>query len=125
MKETKGNMKKLIFAFACCSLLACNLLSNKIEVEVINKSEKSIKNLKLYTSENKEMARFDEIAPNQAKSGFISMAENKTDGHYILEFTNEKGENKKAQGGYYSNGTPLNDKIIFEIQKDTVVTRSN
>lgn len=125
MKETKPSIKKIFFALACCSLLACNNLSNNIEVEVINKSEKSIKNIKLYTSEIKEVAKFEKIESNEMKSGFLKMTENKTDGHYIIEFTNEKGENKKAQGGYYSKGVPINDKIVFEIQKDTVITILN
>jgi len=43
------------------------------------------------------------------------MEENKTDGHYILEFTDEKGKIRKTTAGYYSNGNSLDQEITFEI----------
>jgi hypothetical protein len=47
------------------------------------------------------------------------MRNNKSDGHYILEFNRKDGRKEKIQAGYYTNGSCLNNSITFEIQKDT------
>lgn len=86
----------------------------------MNTTEKTIRNIKLYTSENKEVLTFGELKSGEKITDFLNMKKNKTDGHYILEFTNEEGEIKKTTAGYYSNGKSLDQKISFEIEKDLI-----
>lgn len=113
-------MKNILLLISSFLLISCSYFKTGVEVEIINTTEKPVKNIKLYTSENKEVLTFATLKSGGKISDFLKMNENKTDGHYILEFTNEKGEIKKTVAGYYSNGKSLDQKIIFEIEKDTI-----
>ena len=114
-------MKNTFLILPFLILTSCSQIRNEIEVSVINKSNFSLKNIKCYTSENKEFVFFNEILINEEKSKFLSMKGNKKDGHYIIEFSNENGDYQKHEDGYFTNGFPLGQLIEFEIQNDTVI----
>ena len=48
------------------------------------------------------------------------MDTDKSGGNYILEFKRENEEIEKFMNEYFSNGTGMSHKIIFEIEADTV-----
>jgi len=114
-------MRKIFYFLLLLIIGSCNFIDNEIRVSIINNSDKTIKNVKCYTSEKKEGLTFASLKPSDKIDDFLSMNGNKTDGHYILEYTNEKGETIKHTNGYYTNGKSLNNRIIFEIQNDTVI----
>jgi len=113
-------MKNILVLITTFFLFSCDYFNTGVEVEIVNVSEKSIKNIKLYTSENKEVLTFGELKSGEKITDFLNMEENKIDGHYILEFITEDGEIKKTIAGYYSNGKSLDQKIIFEIENDII-----
>ncbi|PZP48295.1 MAG: hypothetical protein DI598_10145 [Pseudopedobacter saltans] len=118
-------MRKIIIAFILITLLSCNLIGGKkgINFKIVNKTDSSISNVKITTSEHFEKKEFGEIKPNESVSGFLSLKDNKTDGSYVLEFTRENGK-KESQGyGYYTNGAPLDNSIYFEIRNDSIITK--
>ena len=114
-------MRRIVYFLLLLIIYSCNFISNGINVSVINNSDKIIKNVKCYTSQNKEGITFASLKPSEEMDDYLSIKNNKTDGHYILEFTNEKGETIKHTDGYYTNGKPLSNRIIFEIQNDTLI----
>ncbi|RZK11754.1 MAG: hypothetical protein EOO46_05720 [Flavobacterium sp.] len=114
-------MKKIIYFLLLFTIYSCNLSTTGVNVSVTNNSDRSIKNVKCYTSEEKDVLTFASVNPSEEKVGYLSMKKNKTDGHYILELTTEKGKSVKHIDSYYSNGKPSSQTIIFEIQNDTVI----
>jgi len=118
-------MKKILLIYLLFIVVSCNFLKDGIEIEISNNSKVPLKNLKFSTSENKEVLTFKELKSGEKINEFLSMKDNKTDGSFSLEFTNQKGEIKKLTAGYYSNGKPLDNKIIFMIQNDTTLIKIN
>lgn len=78
-------------------------------------------NIILKTSENLDSTVITSIQPQDTKSGFLRMTNTKSDGSYVLEFTNSKGEKVFTGGGYYTNGGSLDSWIRFEIREDTTL----
>jgi len=107
----------LIFTFSSCYLFK----ENGIDVEIINKSNSAINNVKFTTSERLEIVEIEKIEPNETISEFLSMKYNKSDGGYFIEFTREDGKIEKSGGGYYTNGGSLDRWVKCEIQKDTTL----
>ena len=117
-------MKKLIIILTLLSLNSCFLLKeNGINIEIKNKSNFPIENVKFYTSEKLTDIKFDKIEPNQTVENFLSMKDNKIDGSYILEFNRIGGVKEYSGGGYYTNGGSLDELVQFEIQKDTTLVK--
>lgn len=117
-------MRTIFYLVVLSSLFSCNSINNTVEISIINNSDKIIKNVKCYTSESKEGVTFALLNPYEKADKHLSMKKNKTDGNYILEFTNENGETIKHIDSYYTNGKTLSNTIIFEIQNDTVIYRT-
>ena len=117
-------MKKaviLIFVFTVCS---CNLFNKKgIDFVIKNNSNVEIENIKLYTSENLTVKDLESLSPNDSMEGFLPMTNNKKDGSYILEFNRLNKDKETHKQGYYSNGSPLNKWIQFNIKTNTTITR--
>ena len=115
-------MRNLILLCFLATFISCSKYTSEINFEIQNNSEKSLSNIKFFTSEKKEVLTFGELKSGQAENGTLSMKENKSDGHYILEFTNANGDIKRYSKGYYSNGKPQNGNVLFEIQNDSVLS---
>lgn len=115
-------MKKILFVAVIVIVILYFYVFNGIKFEIINNSRESIYNVKFYTSEKFEVATFDEISSEEKREDFLNMRKNKSDGEYILEFT-QKDKLKKINTGYYTNGGALDEKLIFQIEKDTVLVQ--
>lgn len=115
-------MKKIYRILFCLFLLtSCNLGKNGIDVEIINSSEITINDAVFFTLGSTKLS-FDKIEPNQKVIKFFDMTDiPKSDGSYILIFTDKNGEKKQMSDGYYTNGGSLNRKVIYEIKNDTVL----
>jgi hypothetical protein len=46
-----------------------------------------------------------------------------SEGSYVLEFKRENGVMEKINGGYYTNGSSVNQKVILYIKNDTILWR--
>lgn len=115
-------MKKFIPITLIIVLFLYFYVFNGINFEIINNSGNLINNVKFYTSEKLEVVTFDKINYNENRKGFLNMRKNKIDGHYALEYI-QNGKIEKIETGYYTNGGALNDKVIFQIEKDTVLVQ--
>ena len=114
-------MKKVILIIF---LLAIGIYAyreiNGVDVKFINNSKSTISDLKFYTTEKLKMVELSKLEPGEAHNNFLSMLKNKTDGSYILEFTNGNGK-RKIKNGYYTNGSPLDRSARIEFTQDTVL----
>jgi len=116
------SMKKLSAIVIILILILSSCDSNKgkgIKFEIRNNSDQEIAKVKFYTSEKLAIAEFDKIEPNESVSDFLTMKNNRSDG---LEFTRADGKKEIISCGYYTNGGPLNNKVKFEIKKDTTLS---
>lgn len=114
----------MLIGILILTLNSCHLIGkgNGIEFTIENKSDFPIENVRFSTSENLAELKFDKIKPNRDISEFLTMKNNKSDGNYVLEFT-QNGK-KKTQGyGYYTNGGALDKWVEFEIKNDTVTQK--
>ncbi len=117
-------MKKLLLLSLLITLSSCFLLQDKgIVFKIENTSDYPVTDTKISTSEHLDSITFDEIAPKDYREDFLSMKNNKSDGHYTLSFTREDGTTVNENHGYYTNGGSLESWIHFEIQNDTTVVR--
>lgn len=115
-------MKKILFVAVIVIVILYFYVFNGIKFEIINNSGESIYNVKFYTSEKFEVATFDEISSKEKCDDFLNMRKNKIDGEYILEFT-QRDKLKKINTGYYTNGGALDEKLIFQVEKDTILVQ--
>lgn len=116
-------MRKLINSFTLLILfqfaISCNYIDNSVDFKISNKSDATISNIKLYTSEKLDCVSIKKLEKNKNENKFLSLNSNKCDGNYIIEF--ERNNMKKKYGfGYYTNGSNIENKIIIEITKDSI-----
>lgn len=115
-------VKKSVFSLWLIIVSSCNFYQEKgVELILVNNSDALINDVVISTSEKLAIVSFDKIKPNETKEGFLSMKNNKVDGAYTLSFVRKDGILINEQSGYYSNGSPLNHVIQFEIKNDTVL----
>lgn len=115
-------MNKFLIIISLLALNSCFLLKEKgINFEIKNNSDLAIENVKFYTSEKLDILEFKKIKSNYIVKRFLSMANNKIDGSYILEYNRIGGQTKIYSRGYYTNGKPLDKLIQFEIKNDTTL----
>ena len=115
-------MRKIAFVILILILNSCHFIGkgSGIKFEIINNSDTPIKNVKFTTSEYVNAIEFDKIGVNKSVSGFLSMKNNKADGHYVLEFTQLTGNRVIKGHGYYSNGSAMESWVAFKINNDTI-----
>lgn len=100
-------------------LISCNFINNGVDFKVSNKSNDIISNIKLKTSEKLDSVLIEKLEKNKTENKFLSLKNNKYDGHYIIEF--ERNNLKKNYSfGYYTNGSNIENAIIIEITKDSI-----
>lgn len=117
-------MKKLPFLLILILFNSCNLIQEKgIDFKIINNSDSQISNVKISTSENLDSITFEEIVPKDYREDFLSMKQNKVDGHYTLSYTRQDDTTVNENHGYYTNGGSLESWICFEIQNDTTLVK--
>ena len=117
-------MKKVSALILLAFLTSCSLFQEKgIDFKIVNTTSPTIKNVKISTSENLDTIKFNSIPPNYSKEGFLSMKHNKIDGSYTLSFERQNGNSKEIGYGYYSNGSPLQEWMRFEITNDSTLVK--
>jgi len=115
-------MRKFIGLLICSLVLvSCNLFEGTgVDFEVKNNTERTLNRVQVKTNHGSKTSVFKKIAPGKSVSGFLKINSDKDDGNYILEFERENEEIKKVINEYFSDGTAMSHKIIFEIEDDTV-----
>ena len=116
--------KVVIIIVAFLTLNSCQFIGVRkgINFKIENKSNNTLKQITFSTSEMLDVISFDNINPNESVSGFLTMKDNKSDGTYVLEFT-QNGKREIKRNGYYTNGIALDHWIEFEIKNDTITSR--
>jgi hypothetical protein len=108
------------------TLTSCNLFKGSgIELEIENNSDHPITDVKFTTTEKLSVIEFKKIENNKSVSEFLKMDKNRSDGSYYLEFKRSNGQNESKEYGYYTNGGPLDNKIIFQVENDTISARTS
>jgi len=118
-------MKKLPFLLILILILfnSCNLIQEKgIDFKIINNSDSQISNVKISASDLDSIT-FDSTAAKDYREDFLSMKQNKVDGHYTLSYTRQDDTTVNENHGYYTNGGSLESWIRFEIQNDTTLVK--
>jgi hypothetical protein len=120
-------MRKLtLLIIIALTLNSCYLFrENGIEFEIENNSDTPISDVKFTTSEYLNSVDFTIINSDEKVSDFLKMSKNKLDGNYVLKFTRENGKKEIIGSGYYTNGSPLDSRVNFKIEKDTVFVTTN
>ena len=118
-------MRKFINSFTLLILfqfaISCNYIDNGVDFKISNKSDATISNIKLYTSEKLDCVLIEKLEKNKTENKFLSLNSNKCDGNYIIEFERNNLK-KKYCFGYYTNGSNIENEIIIEITKDSINT---
>ena len=113
--------KLLILLIFISTSVSCTLVKgNGVDFEIKNNSATTVSNVQIKTTDNSTTPIFKKIESGKSVSGFLKMEKDKNDGSYILEFTKKDGKIERSMTGYYTNGAPIDHKIIFEIEKDTI-----
>ncbi|MDH7444994.1 hypothetical protein [Aquimarina sp. 2201CG14-23] len=119
-------VSKIIMIVLCATINSCTFFNKEeIQFEIINNSDFALKNVKVSTSEKLTTQKFDSIEPKENIVDFLSMKNNTQDGSYTIEFTRINNNKEENKYGYYTNGTPLEDSIKFNIQNDTIIVEFN
>lgn len=120
-------MKQCLLLIAVCVLNSCHLIgkADSVSFEITNNSENVISDIEFYTSEKLEIVNIDNIQPKQTISKVLQMKNNKTDGSYILKFKRKSGKEELYKNGYYTNGSPLEHTLSFNVKADTVIMQSS
>jgi len=115
-------MRKFIGLLICSLVLAsCNLFEGTgVDFEVKNNTERTLNRVQVKTNHGSKTSVFNKIAPGKSVSGFLKINGDKADGNYILKFERENEEIERVINEYFSDGTAMSHKIIFEIEDDTV-----
>lgn len=117
-------MKYTLLLTVLGMLISCgNVTHSLINFVINNETTKAIQDLKFYTSEQIDTMTMEMLDSGNTFSGKLTMENNKTDGHYILEFKRENGQPVTLNHGYYTNGQPQEHKIVYTIQSDTVLVK--
>lgn len=117
-------MKYILLLTVLGMLISCgNVTHSHINFVINNETTKAIQDIKFYTSEKVDTVLIEMLEEGNALSGKLTMENNKTDGHYIFEFKRENGQPVTLNHGYYTNGQPQDNKIVYTIQSDTVLVK--
>lgn len=115
------NMKKIALLSAALFLSACQANTKSVDVVLENNSSTAINNIKVSTTEQLESIELDTLATQGKMEKSLNMENNKIDGSYVIEFQRENGEKETHSEGYYSNGNPLEKKLVFKITDSDVI----
>lgn len=119
MKESLKFTFIFFFIFNSC------ISEEGIYVEVTNISDKVVKDIKVFTSDQKSFVNFDNMRSQSSTEKFLDMSNTtESDGGYMINFIRENGSEHTSGGGYYTNGSPMDRKIHFTIKNDTVLVNT-
>ena len=115
-------MRNFIILIICGLVItSCNLFEGTgVDFEIQNNTGRTIKKVQIKTTDGSKTSVFKEIKSGKSISGFLKMDTDKDEGSYILKFERENEEAEEFINEYFSNGTGMSHKIIFEIEANTV-----
>ncbi len=110
---------KFLLLLTIC-LYSCFPHGDGIDVRVKNETEDTLGSAKIYTWLSE--LELGDIAPKSKATGFLDMKnEPKSDGGYNLIFYDEDANEVVLGAGYYTMGKPLNRRITFIVESDTIM----
>lgn len=114
---------KVLLAVVFLILTNC-INSDQIQVEVHNRSKDVLTDITVYASSRPDSNAYfvKKLKEGEMRSGFLDMKHTVGDGGYGLLFKRSTGIEESYGFGYYTNGSPLNRKVLFYIEPDTVLT---
>ncbi len=120
-------MKKLIlFIIIGMMISSCFLQKSGINITLINETNEVIHHVRVTTSDNQASTMVSELKSQGRVTLHLDMGTViQTDGDYILFFRRSSQDEYENSFGYYTNGYPLENELIFTIQKDTVLFNNN
>jgi hypothetical protein len=102
------------------SILMASCSSRIVEFELINRSNSPIYNVDIFTSSEKSFHRIDSISAKESKQINLNMYREPTaDGSYSLSYI-QNSIPYDFNFGYYTNGSPITEKYILYILKDSI-----
>lgn len=116
-------MRSVVLLIVVFFFTSCYFNNYKVEFEIINNTEFTIDSLKIFPNSDKSL-NYMSLKPYQKRSYVIDMFNVPArDGSYLLSY---KSNNKliKKGFGYYSNGMPLENKIVIRIKNDSIDFKS-
>jgi hypothetical protein len=115
-------MRNFIILIICGLVItSCSFFEGTgVDFEIQNNTDRTLNKVQIKTTDGSKTSIFNKVESGKSVSGFLKMDTDKNDGSYILEFKRENEEVEKFMNEYFSNGTGMSHKIIFEIERDTV-----
>ena len=115
-------MRNFIILIICGLVItSCSFFEGTgVDFEIQNNTGRTLNKVQIKTTDSSKTSIFNKVESGKSVSGFLKMDTDKSDGNYILEFKRENVEVEKFMNEYFSNGTGMSHKIIFEIERDTV-----
>jgi hypothetical protein len=115
-------MRKMAYVI----IINATFLSCKHGVEFIieNRRDSTVKNILIANNDPDATISIDSITKGSIYRGFLSFKNNpKVDGSYSIKINNNKSVRDNFGISYYSNGTPLDEKIHLTIYNDSNVVK--
>jgi hypothetical protein len=115
-------MRNFIILIICGLVItSCSFFEGTgVDFQIQNNTGRTLNKVQIKTTDSSKTSIFNKVESGKSVSGFLKMDTDKNDGSYILEFKRENEEVEKFMNEYFSNGTGMSHKIIFEIERDTV-----
>lgn len=111
---------KCVISAICATIIfgSCNF--NKLEFELINRSGATIYDVEITTSSRASYLQLDSIPIKVSEQVSLNMySEPSVDGSYTITYLlNSFSHNYDF--GYYTNGSPITEKYILQIEQDTI-----
>jgi hypothetical protein len=116
-------MRRLFLLLLNCifCFVSCSYIKQGIDIEIINSSDEIVRDV-VFLADGDAKIMWEQIEPNQKIKGFLDMTHTLgVDGSYTFVYLDKEGNKKQTASGYYTNGKPLNKKVVCEIQNDTII----
>lgn len=111
-------MNKIAALIVVIFFCSCN---TGIEFVIHNDSSNRIDFVNISTSDKKANLTIKNVEANSEKIDFLNMNKvGQVDGSYFLEINQDKNY-KIVNFGYYTNGSPVEEKFDIYISNDTVI----
>ncbi|NNF33380.1 MAG: hypothetical protein HKN68_04690 [Saprospiraceae bacterium] len=111
---------KCVISAICATIIfgSCNF--NKLEFELINRSGTTIYDIEITTSSGASSLHLDSIPMKVSEQVYLNLfGEPSVDGSYTITYLlNSYSYNYDF--GYYTNGSPITEKYILQIEQDTI-----
>lgn len=108
-------MKKMLLLFSLVTILSSCSFTHELEVEIENFSENEIRDIRFYTSDEKEIFTADVLSPGEDISHTLAINNYDADGTYTFEFVQPNGEKITKTGSYMEEEEYLKNVLTFRV----------